>query len=103
MNIVERIANEGIVEKIVDNIRNIVRNREDLIQEIYLILLNYDSSKLEDLYNNKQLNFFLVRVIKNQYFSSTSPFHKLYRKYYDIVSDGDVFENNDDDVELLEE
>lgn len=102
MSIVGRIAEERRVENIVDNINNIVRNKEDLIQEVYMILLNYDEEKLRALYNNNQLNFFLVRVIKNQYFSKTSPFHKKYRKYYDFVDDGDVFENNDDDVEELE-
>lgn len=103
MSIVGRIAEEKRVEKIVDNINNIVRNKEDLIQEIYMVLLEYDEEKLRTLYDNNQLNFFLVRIIKNQYFSRTSPFHRKYRKYYDIINDGDVFENNDDDVEELDE
>lgn len=103
MSIVGRIAEEKRVEKIVDNINNIVRNKEDLIQEIYMVLLEYDEEKLRTLYDNNQLNFFLVRIIKNQYFSKTSPFHRKYRKYYDIINDGDVFENNDDDVEDLDE
>ena len=55
------------------------------------------------MYNENQLRFFLVRVIKNQYFSSSSPFHKLYRKYYNYIDDGDVFENNDDDIEVIDE
>lgn len=103
MGIVELIANERRVEGIIDNINNIVRNRDDLVQEIYMVLLNYDEEKLQYLYDNNQLNFFLVRIIKNQYFSSTSPFHKKYRRYYDFINDGDVFENNDDDVEELDE
>lgn len=103
MSIVGRIAEEKRVEKIVDNINNIVRNKEDLIQEIYMVLLEYDEEKLRTLYDNNQLNFFLVRIVKNQYFSKTSPFHRKYRKYYDIINDGDVFENNDDDVEDLDE
>ena len=48
---------------------------------VYLILLEYDETKLMDLWENDQINFFLARVIVNQYRSSNSPFHTIFRKF----------------------
>jgi hypothetical protein len=49
--------------------------------------LEYNQEKLQSIYDKGQFNFFLTRIIKNQYFSKTSPFFKKYRKYYDMVDD----------------
>ena len=63
---------------------------KDLCQMVYLILLEYDESKLQDLWENDQMNFFLARIILNQYRSSNSPFHSIYRKYQErSISIGD--------------
>ena len=78
---IEKIVNEGIVESIVKNLGVPKRYSDDLVQEIYIILLEYDREKIEQMYNNNQLNFFLTRIIKNQWLSSTSPFYKLYKKH----------------------
>ena len=48
---------------------------------VYMILLEYDEAKLQDLWENDQMNFFLARIILNQYRSSNSPFHTLFRKF----------------------
>ena len=54
---------------------------KDLCQMVYLILLEYDEGKLQDLWENDQINFFLARIIINQYRSSNSPFHYLFRRF----------------------
>lgn len=81
---IEKIVNEGIVESIVKNLGVPKRYSDDLVQEIYIILLEYDREKIEQMYINNQLNFFLTRIIKNQWLSSTSPFYKLYKKQYEF-------------------
>ena len=48
---------------------------------VYLILLEYDESKLRDLWDHGQMNFFIARIILNQYRSTNSPYYKLFRKY----------------------
>jgi hypothetical protein len=48
---------------------------------VYMILLEYDDAKLQDLWENDQMNFFLARIIINQYRSSNSPFHTIFRKF----------------------
>lgn len=85
MDVIEKIANDGIVEQILNNIGVTNKYKDDLKQEIYLILLEYNQQKLEEMYNNKQIAFFIARIVKNQYNSCTSPFYKKYRKYYEII------------------
>lgn len=82
-----KIANEKLVEEICKNLGVSPKYMDDLVQEIYLILLEYNQEKLQSIYDKGQFNFFLTRIIKNQYFSNTSPFFKKYRKYYDMVDD----------------
>lgn len=94
-----KIANEKLVETICKNIGVSPKYMDDFVQEIYLILLEYNQEKLQSIYDKGQLNFFLTRIIKNQYFSNTSPFFKKYRKYYDMVDDNNnvvMYEVEDD-------
>lgn len=81
--IIETLAKERRVEALVENIahHSLTADLKDLCQMVYLILLEYDEAKLQDLWDNNQMNFFLARVIINQYRSSNSPFHTVYRKF----------------------
>lgn len=75
----ERIYNE--IRTICDNLGIDEQYKDDLIQEVILIVMEYDKEKIEQLYGSNQINFFLVRIIKNQFFSVNSPFYKQYRKF----------------------
>lgn len=55
--------------------------REDLKQEVILIICELPEEKLFQLYNDKALEFFTVKVILNQIKSNTSPFAKKYRQF----------------------
>lgn len=55
----------------------------DCQQMIYLDLLLYDYETLKKLDENKQIKFWLVRFVKNYWFSETSRYHYQYRKYYE--------------------
>lgn len=93
---------DDIMRMVKDICRNLgVRQQyfDDLVQEVLMILLEMDYSKVEEMYKNKQLNFFLTRVIKNQYLSTTSPFYKMYRKQYEYYDGNitDVIMKEDDD------
>ena len=81
--IIESLAKDRRVEALVENIahHSLTADLKDLCQMVYLILLEYDESKLQDLWENDQMNFFLARIILNQYRSSNSPFHAIFRKY----------------------
>ena len=81
--IIETLAKDRRVEALVENIahHSLTDDLKDLCQMVYLILLEYDESKLQDLWENDQINFFIARIILNQYRSSNSPFHAIFRKY----------------------
>lgn len=80
-DIVEQLARERRVEQMICHIcKADGPNLDDLAQMIYEALLLYDEKKITALWEAGQMNFFLVRIIKNQYFSSTSPYHTTYRK-----------------------
>lgn len=79
--IVEAIAKDRMVEKLVENITHISLNAdlEDLCQMVYLILLEYDEKRIQDLWENNQIKYFITRIIINQYRSVNSPFHYIFR------------------------
>lgn len=54
--------------------------REDLKQEIILIICELPEQKIIQLHNDKGLEFFTVRIGLNLIKSSTSPFAKKYRQ-----------------------
>ena len=82
-HIIETLAKEKRVEALVENIahHSLTADLKDLCQMVYMVLLEYDEGKLQDLWENDQMDFFLVRIILNQYRSSNSPFHYLFRKF----------------------
>lgn len=99
-----RIANERLVEDISKNIGVSPKYFDDFVQEIYLILLEYDQEKFEAIYEKGDINFFLTRIIKNQWCSTTSPFYRKYRKYYEYADENkNNYINMDDDGECGED
>lgn len=81
--IIEELAKNRMVETMVTNIAHqpMSADLEDLSQMVYLILLEYDERKLQDLYENEQMHFFVARIIINQYNSVNSPFYAIFRKF----------------------
>lgn len=87
--IVNEIANGKVVEIMVSNIahQSLTADLKDLVQMVYLILLEYDEKKLQDLWENQQMPFFLARIIINQFRSSNSPYHTIFRKFQERSAD----------------
>ena len=87
--IVNEIAKGKMVEQMVQNIahQSLSADLKDLCQMVYLILLEYDEEKIVDLWEHNQMQFFLARIIINQYRSSNSPFHTTYRKFQERSCD----------------
>ena len=83
--IIEELYREKVIRNIITNMNVFEGDIDDLEQEIYTILLEYDVDKIIDMYNKKQLKFFIVGIVTRQYFSKTSPFYKKYKKYYSLV------------------
>lgn len=98
--IVSQMARERRVETMVENIAKtpLTADLKDLSQMVYLVLLEYDEGKIVDLWEHGQINFFIARIIINQYRSANSPFFKLFRKFavssLPLYSESDKLRNN---------
>ena len=83
--IVDELSKNNTVEKIVFKLLPSSRNPfdcpEDLIQDIYLILLNSDENLIVALYNKGELGFYILRVTRNQLLSKNSPYYTKYIKF----------------------
>lgn len=55
--------------------------REDLKQEIFLVLCEMDEEKLLNIYNKGHMNFFIVRTMLNMIKSKTSHFYFKFRNF----------------------
>ena len=88
-DIIAEMAEQKMVEAMVENIAHQSLNSDlkDLSQMIYLILLEYDDDKIQDLWEHKQMTYFIAKIIINQYRSSNSPFHSLFRKFRGMINE----------------
>lgn len=80
-DIIDEISKNKLVEEIVYNIGT--RGDEDLkdlIQDIYINLLEKEDSLVETLYNTNQLKFYIIRMVVNNIHSKNSPFYTKYKK-----------------------
>lgn len=60
---------------------------QDLKQELFVVLCEYDMSKLKEIIDKKQIMYFIVRILLNFYNSKTSPFYKKYKHINDEIID----------------
>ena len=58
---------------------------QDLTQEVYIVMLEYDQEKLKTIYDNGHLGFWCTRVMLNMYIRSNSQFKK---KHHEINKTG---------------
>ena len=79
--IIDEISKNKIVEEIVYNIGT--RGDEDLkdlIQDIYINLLEKEDNLIETLYSENQLKFYIIRMVVNNIHSKNSPYYTKYKK-----------------------
>ena len=83
--IIDELSKDNTVEKIIYKLLPASKNRfdcpEDLIQDIYVLLLEKDDKLIIDLYNKGELGFYLLRIAKNQLLSANSPYFYKYVKF----------------------
>lgn len=80
-SIINEISKDKLVEEIVYNIGD--RGDEDLkdlIQDIYINLLEKEDSLIENLYSTNQLKFYIIRMVVNNIHSKNSPYYTKYKK-----------------------
>ena len=78
--IIEQLAKEKTIEEIIGNITQRSDDTlNDLAQMLYEDLLLKDEEKIKKLYTDKQLKFFVTRMVLNSINSKTSRFYYLFR------------------------
>ena len=84
IEVVDIIARDHLVEKIVFKLLPASKNPfdcpEDLIQDIYLLLLQKNDDLIVNLYNKGEIGYYLLRVVRNQLLSKNSSYYYTYIK-----------------------
>lgn len=83
--VINIIAREHLVDRIVNKLLSSSKNPfdcpEDLIQDIYLLLLQKDDDLIVNLYNKGEIGFYLLKIARNQLLSANSPYYTKYIKF----------------------
>ena len=79
--IIDEISKDKIVEEVVYNIGDKGdEDLKDLVQDIYINLLEKEDNLIETLYNTNQLKFYIIRMVVNNIHSKNSPYYTKYKK-----------------------
>ena len=85
VEIIDELSKDNTVEKIIYKLLPTSKNQfdcpDDLIQDIYVLLLEKDDKLIIDLYNKGELGFYLLKIAKNQLLSANSPYFYKYIKF----------------------
>ena len=83
--VIDIIAKEHLVERIVNKLLSSSKNPfdcpEDLIQDVYLLLLEKGDKLIVNLYEKGELAYYLLRVVRNQLLSVNSPYYQKYIRF----------------------
>lgn len=91
--IITKLYTSGELKKTINNIlfnssqKQDIQFAEDLEQDIYIKLLEMPQERLSKIYEENQLSYFLVGMVKRNLFSTTSPYYYTYKKYYEKLND----------------
>ena len=84
VEIIDELSRSNTVEKIIYKLLPCSKNSfdcpEDLIQDIYLLLLEKDDTLIVDLHNKGELGYYLLKIARNQLLSKNSPYYTKYIK-----------------------
>ena len=79
--IIDEISKQKVVEEVVYNIGDKGdEDLKDLIQDIYINLLEKEDNLIETLYSENQLKFYIIRMVVNNIHSKNSPYYTKYKK-----------------------
>ena len=68
--------------------------RDDMLQDLCVILMEYDKDKFQDAEENNHMNALITKIIQNNIYSKTSPFYKKYIRFNASSDDLDGIEED---------
>ena len=81
LSIINELAKQKVVEKTLSNLGVSSPYCKDLSQDIYIELLNKPDDLIVGLYERNEHMYYIVRMVKNNVNSLTSPYYKNYEKF----------------------
>lgn len=76
----EAIITSKIVEKMVHKVERNSSYVNDVINDIYIVILEMDPDTLMELYKKNEINYYISRIITNQ-LSRNGQLNKKYKKW----------------------
>lgn len=76
----EAIIASKIVEKMVHKVERNSSYIDDVINDIYIVLLEMDQDTLIELYKKNEINYYISRIVTNQ-LSKNGQLNKKYKKW----------------------
>ena len=76
----EAIITSKIVEKMVKKVERNSSYVDDVINDIYIVLLEMNPDTLIELYNKNEINYYISRIVTNQ-LSKNGQLNKKYKKW----------------------
>lgn len=61
--------------------------KDDMMQDLLQILLEYDNDKLNNADSSKHMNALITKMLVNNLYSQTSPFFKKYIRFNTLTDD----------------
>ena len=84
VEIIDELSRSNTVEKIIYKLLPCSKYQfdcpEDLIHDIYLLLLEKDDTLIVDLHNKGELGYYLLKIARNQLLSVNSKYYYTYIK-----------------------
>ena len=84
-DVLDIIAREHLVDRIVNKLLSSSKNpfdcSEDLIQDVYLLLIEKSDKLIVDLYERGELGYYILKVVRNQLLSVNSKYYYTYIKF----------------------
>lgn len=84
--IVDIYLQNGLIKKCIDmqflKLRDMYKTqfRDDMMQDLVIILLEYDNAKMNNAHENNHMNALITRMLINNLWSNTSKFYRTYIK-----------------------
>lgn len=97
--IIEKVAKSRLVEKTIEGLthQELDFDLADLSQMIYEALLSQPEERVQDLWNNDEIQYFIIGIVRNQAFSNTSKYYYTIKRFKAITDDIDECYDIDDD------
>lgn len=71
-----------MINEIVNNVIRYDPDKDDLIQDIAVSILEKPPDVIRRLYEEDSLKYYIVRMVKNNVHSKNSPFYYKYKKHH---------------------